>query len=143
MRASFQQQLQQMLLTMLALWIPLLPLLLLVFRAMDSRNGTAAKRRNKSGPNTPRVTFADVAGRHDALLQLPLTLCVQGGSLVQRPPVAHMARLSCIAACRSDAPRCHRDVLHHPLIPLQVLHQPRKSCVRWWPACATHSSMRV
>jgi hypothetical protein len=62
-RASFQQQLQQMLLTMLALWIPLLPLLLLVFRAMDSRNGTAAKRRNKGGPNTPRVTFADIAGK--------------------------------------------------------------------------------
>lgn len=101
MRASFQQQLQQMLLTMLALWIPLLPLLLLVFRAMDSRNGTAAKRRNKGGPNTPRVTFADVAGRHDALLlQLPLTLCVQGGSFVQKPPVAHMAR-----ACRADLMR--------------------------------------
>lgn len=61
-RASFQQQLQQMLLTMLALWIPLLPLLLLVFRAMDSRNGTAAKRRNKGGPNKPQITFADVAG---------------------------------------------------------------------------------
>jgi hypothetical protein len=79
MRASFQQQLQQMLLTMLALWIPLLPLLLLVFRAMDSRNGTAAKRRNKGGPNTPRVTFADVAGRAEGRAPRPM-LCMQGSS---------------------------------------------------------------
>jgi hypothetical protein len=91
-RASFQQQLQQMLLTMFALWIPLLPLLLLVFRAMDSRNGTAARRRNKNGPNTPRVTFADVAGESPCL-GVKLTL---NGPCTQR-------QQQCMSLCRCSA----------------------------------------
>jgi hypothetical protein len=61
-RATFQQQLQQMLLTVLALWIPLLPLLFLAQRMVDSRNGT--RRAKSSSNNAPRVTFADVAGEH-------------------------------------------------------------------------------
>ncbi|WIA09955.1 hypothetical protein OEZ85_010168 [Tetradesmus obliquus] len=59
-RATFQQQLQQMLLTVLALWIPLIPLLFLAQRLVDNRNGT--RRAKSANPNAPRVTFADVAG---------------------------------------------------------------------------------
>lgn len=66
-RASFQQQLQHMLLTVLALWIPLIPLLFLAQRLVDSRNGT--RRAKGSSPNTPRVTFADVAGEKGGHMQ--------------------------------------------------------------------------
>jgi cell division protease FtsH len=68
-RATFQQQLQQMLLTVLALWIPLIPLLFLAQRLVDSRNGN--RRAKSSSPNTPRITFADVAGGHACLAQRP------------------------------------------------------------------------
>lgn len=63
-RATFQQQLQQMLLTVLALWIPLIPLLFLAQRLVDNRNGT--RRAKSANPNAPRVTFADVAGKQAA-----------------------------------------------------------------------------
>jgi hypothetical protein len=76
-RATFQQQLQQMLLTVLALWIPLIPLLFLAQRLVDSRNNT--RRAKSSNPNTPRITFADVAGE-PAACSTPTPQCTSFGS---------------------------------------------------------------
>jgi hypothetical protein len=77
-RATFQQQLQQMLLTVLALWIPLIPLLFLAQRLVDSRNGT--RRAKSSNSNAPRVTFADVAG--EVFMDTTVVVCTH--ALVSR-----------------------------------------------------------
>lgn len=65
-RASFQQQLQHLLLTVLSLWIPLIPLLFLAQRLVDSRSGS--RKAKMSGTKTPSITFADVAGESVGLL---------------------------------------------------------------------------
>eukprot|EP00879_Flechtneria_rotunda_P015660 GHRR01016382.1.p1 GENE.GHRR01016382.1~~GHRR01016382.1.p1 ORF type:complete len:403 (+),score=151.90 GHRR01016382.1:1203-2411(+) len=67
-RPSFQQQLQQVVLTMVSLWLPLLPLLFLAQRLVDSRTGS--RRAKSSGASRPNITFADVAGVSSAKEEL-------------------------------------------------------------------------
>jgi hypothetical protein len=60
-RPGFQAQLGNVLLTTLALWLSLLPLLFFLRRMMDSRTG-GTQRKKKASSGAPPVTFADVAG---------------------------------------------------------------------------------
>jgi hypothetical protein len=61
-RASVGAQLMNMLMTMLALWLPLTPLLFFARHLIEARNGTSKKRKAGSAADMPKVTFADVAG---------------------------------------------------------------------------------
>ena len=69
--ASFGSSVQRMLMTVLALWLPLLPLFFIARRAMGGRDGGNAKRRKKGDDNgQPRITFKDVAGIPEAKAEL-------------------------------------------------------------------------
>lgn len=118
MRASFGAQLQHMVLTVLALWIPLLPLLFLAQRLVESRSGN--KRRKPGGTNAPRITFADVAGellgsgcihwgssggcRWRQCCQL-VHACMRAAPMRARLHAAHVLALKLLHAHARDTPR--------------------------------------
>jgi hypothetical protein len=60
-RPGVQAQLANVLVTTLALWLSLLPLLFVLRRLVDARSG-GAQRKKKGNGGAPPVTFADVAG---------------------------------------------------------------------------------
>ncbi|KAG2454133.1 hypothetical protein HYH02_001169 [Chlamydomonas schloesseri] len=62
LRASFQAAAANAFLTALALWLPLLPLVFLLRRIIDQRQGTGRAKKSSNRPDTPSTTFADVAG---------------------------------------------------------------------------------
>ncbi|EFJ51432.1 hypothetical protein VOLCADRAFT_87717 [Volvox carteri f. nagariensis] len=62
LRASFTAAAANAFLTALALWLPLLPVLWLLRRLIDQRQGTGRAKKSSSAGNTPSTTFADVAG---------------------------------------------------------------------------------
>ncbi|KAG2432568.1 hypothetical protein HXX76_008912 [Chlamydomonas incerta] len=62
LRASFQAAAANAFLTALALWLPLLPLVFLLRRIIDQRQGTSRAKKSSNRPDTPSTTFADVAG---------------------------------------------------------------------------------
>ncbi|KAG2498816.1 hypothetical protein HYH03_003009 [Edaphochlamys debaryana] len=63
LRASLAASAANAFLTALALWIPLLPMIWMLRRIIDQRQGTGrAKKAVTPGANTPTTTFADVAG---------------------------------------------------------------------------------
>jgi ATP-dependent Zn protease len=64
LRASVTSSLTRILATALALWIPLIPMFIIMRRFLDGRSGGAKRSRNKSDKNAdvPFITFDDVAG---------------------------------------------------------------------------------
>jgi cell division protease FtsH len=60
-RASLASQLGNILVSALAIWLPLLPLWFFARRIIDARSGSSSKKL-KRPVDMPRVTFADVAG---------------------------------------------------------------------------------
>lgn len=52
----------KILVTTLALWVPLLPMFIIMRRFLEGRNGGGRKRRKPGAANLPRITFADVEG---------------------------------------------------------------------------------
>jgi hypothetical protein len=60
-RASLASQLGNILVSALAIWLPLLPLWFFARRIIDARSGSGSKKL-KRPVDMPRVTFADVAG---------------------------------------------------------------------------------
>jgi len=64
-RPGLQAQLANVLVTTLALWLSLLPLLFILRRVVDARGGSTQRKKKTTG--APPVTFADVAGGFRAL----------------------------------------------------------------------------
>lgn len=63
LRSSVSAAILRIVATALALWIPLIPLLIIMRRALDGRSGgSSRKRKNDSRMAVPPTTFADVAG---------------------------------------------------------------------------------
>mmetsp|Transcript_32713 Transcript_32713/g.83586 ORF Transcript_32713/g.83586 Transcript_32713/m.83586 type:complete len:614 (+) Transcript_32713:291-2132(+) len=68
--STWSNAVTKVLVTMLMLWVPMMPLLFMMRRMMD-RNSGGRKRRGKPGlDRTPPITFADVAGVDTAKLEL-------------------------------------------------------------------------
>lgn len=70
-KQSFTALLANVLLTAVALWVPLLPLVFILRRLLQGQNGTTP-RKKKADPSAPVVTFKDVAG---AARQLVTATC--------------------------------------------------------------------
>jgi ATP-dependent Zn protease len=63
LRSSVSAAILRIIATALALWIPLIPLLIIMRRALDGRSGgSGRKRKNDPRMAVPPTTFADVAG---------------------------------------------------------------------------------
>lgn len=56
--------------TTLALWIPLLPMFLIMRRFLEGRNGGGRKKKTRGSGSSPRVTFDDVQGVDTAKQEL-------------------------------------------------------------------------
>ena len=61
-RASMKAAMVRIVGTALALWIPLIPMFILMRRFMEGRNGGGKKTKGDSTAKVPPTTFADVAG---------------------------------------------------------------------------------
>ncbi|KIZ05210.1 hypothetical protein MNEG_2749 [Monoraphidium neglectum] len=83
-RPGVQAQLANVLVTTLALWLSLLPLLFVLRRLVDARSG-GAQRKKKGNGGAPPVTFADVAGCEAAKLELwEVVQCLQDAARYAR-----------------------------------------------------------
>lgn len=52
----------KVLMTTLALWIPLLPMFIVMRRFLEGKSGGSRKKKKRGTGNGPRITFSDVAG---------------------------------------------------------------------------------
>ncbi|XP_022134382.1 probable inactive ATP-dependent zinc metalloprotease FTSHI 3, chloroplastic isoform X3 [Momordica charantia] len=69
------------LITIISLWIPLIPLMWLLYRQLSASNTTAKKRK----PNSPMVGFDDVEGVDGAKVELmEVVSCLQGAINYQK-----------------------------------------------------------
>lgn len=69
------------LITIISLWIPLIPLMWLLYRQLSASNTTARKRQ----PNSPMVGFEDVEGVDGAKVELmEVVSCLQGAISYQK-----------------------------------------------------------
>lgn len=69
------------LITIISLWIPLIPLMWLLYRQLSASNTTAKKRQ----PNSPMVGFEDVEGVDGAKVELmEVVSCLQGAMNYQK-----------------------------------------------------------
>ncbi|XP_038890854.1 probable inactive ATP-dependent zinc metalloprotease FTSHI 3, chloroplastic [Benincasa hispida] len=69
------------LITIISLWIPLIPLMWLLYRQLSASNTTARKRQ----PNSPMVGFEDVEGVDGAKVELmEVVSCLQGAMNYQK-----------------------------------------------------------
>lgn len=79
-KSSVSSILGRILVTALALWIPLLPLFFIMRRLLDSRAGGGSKRKKNSKGEVPPTTFADVAGVGAAKEELAeVVACLRDG----------------------------------------------------------------
>ncbi|MEW5304747.1 MAG: hypothetical protein WDW36_007338 [Sanguina aurantia] len=62
-KASFSSQLQSIFLATLTVWLPLVPLFLIMRKVLDQRQGTSTRAKKPSSSSTPTITFADVAAK--------------------------------------------------------------------------------
>ena len=69
-KASVLSGVSKIIATALALWIPLVPMFVIMRRFIDGRNGTTKSKKKKKGLTSPRVTFNDVAGVNTAKQEL-------------------------------------------------------------------------
>ncbi|MEW5318471.1 MAG: hypothetical protein WDW38_009691 [Sanguina aurantia] len=69
-KASFSSQLQSIFLATLTVWLPLVPLFLIMRKVLDQRQGTSTRAKKPSSSSTPTITFADVAGVDSAKREL-------------------------------------------------------------------------
>lgn len=72
---SMLMSMRNILITILSLWIPLTPLMWILYRQVSAANGPAKKRR----PTSQKVSFDDVEGVDTAKAELlEIVLCLQG-----------------------------------------------------------------
>ncbi|KAM7510220.1 hypothetical protein LguiB_009095 [Lonicera macranthoides] len=72
---SFLMSMRSILITVITLWIPLTPIMWLVYRQLNAANSPAKKRR----PSNQLVSFEDVEGVDSAKVELmEIVLCLQG-----------------------------------------------------------------
>ena len=75
----------KILVTTLALWIPLLPMFIIMRRLLEGRNGGGRKKKARGVGNSPRVTFADVEGVDTAKRELEeVVACLKDSSKFTR-----------------------------------------------------------
>lgn len=83
-KASFGSVFSRIVATALALWVPLIPMFILMRRFMDGRSGSS-KKKNPKTSELSRVTFSDVAGVDDAKLELQEVVeCLRDSSKFNR-----------------------------------------------------------
>ncbi|GAX80849.1 hypothetical protein CEUSTIGMA_g8284.t1 [Chlamydomonas eustigma] len=68
-KTSFQGILANIFLSVLAVWLPLIPLIFVIRKIMEDRNSTSRKKKS-SGAETVSITFSDVAGVDSAKQEL-------------------------------------------------------------------------
>ncbi|KAK9861888.1 hypothetical protein WJX84_003107 [Apatococcus fuscideae] len=61
-QANLRRSIGTLLMTTLALWLPLLPMFFFLWRAVQSRTGASRSKKDTSKASTPPITFRDVAG---------------------------------------------------------------------------------
>lgn len=61
-RASVAAGFARVIATALALWLPLIPLFIIMRRFIEGRNGGGSKKKKSRTDELQRITFADVAG---------------------------------------------------------------------------------
>lgn len=86
-RASLASQLGNILVSALAIWLPLLPLWFFARRIIDARSGSGSKKL-KRPVDMPRVTFADVAGEVGRGQPAALGMAAAAAAYAHDPPDA-------------------------------------------------------
>lgn len=61
MQANLRRSIGTLLMTTLALWLPLLPMFFFLWRAVQSRTGASRSKKDTTKASTPPVTFRSVA----------------------------------------------------------------------------------
>ncbi|GAB4813160.1 hypothetical protein N2152v2_000206 [Parachlorella kessleri] len=98
-KASLSQSFARILLSAIAVWIPLLPLMLLMRRMLDERMGGGRKKSKNSGKDVPKTTFADVAGVGPAKEELAEFVPEAKRAVLRRlPPVDLRGSVLCLGA---------------------------------------------
>lgn len=84
-KAALGNTFSKILVTTLALWIPLLPMFIIMRRFLEGRNGASRKKKKSAGQGTPRVRFTDVAGVDVAKQELEeVVACLRDSSKFTR-----------------------------------------------------------
>ena len=84
-KPAFGSTFGKILVTTLALWIPLLPMFIIMRRLLEGRNGGGRKKKARGVGNSPRVTFADVEGVDTAKRELEeVVACLKDSSKFTR-----------------------------------------------------------
>ncbi|KAK9827930.1 hypothetical protein WJX74_009843 [Apatococcus lobatus] len=80
-QANLRRSIGTLLMTTLALWLPLLPMFFFLWRAVQSRTGASRSKKDTTKASTPPVTFRDVAGVDTAKEELlEVVACLRDSS---------------------------------------------------------------
>jgi ATP-dependent Zn protease len=84
-KATLSSAVGKILFTALALWVPLIPMFIVMRRFLDGRNGSNRPKKAKNKQRAPRIRFDDVAGVESAKVELEeVVACLRDSSKFTR-----------------------------------------------------------